>query len=441
MYCLLCSAKTLAVLTIISVVAAASSVCCAQSSTIGLVLVGRVTSPDAAPVRSDVTAYRLTVKDGWLVPLAQCFAQTDAEGRYSCQSLAFGRYFIVASPTGQNPKAAENSPSTALAETFYPSASTLDEADLLDLHPPGIFQADIILRSYSDHSMIVRLTPPSLGAEIAVFAAGKHFELPVHPPLMLFEQGKEASIPASDNEKYHVKIDWGSGSDSTHSVGNTADELFEGTSLHMSPRGFVDIGGSVECESCSSGDSLPDSLLLSPIDSALSKQPGIEIPMDALKTTRIEAGSYSLSLKPDSSFFVSDVSLNGKSQDNSTLVLSAGETILIKIMISHSTARILGRIDGDIHSRREGMVVRSKTGNFVRLVFTEGQPNFVLDGLPPGTYTMSAWRNLDEVPYRDNDLLSMCKNKTIQIEQPSGVQMLELVRNENECWMDQISPL
>jgi hypothetical protein len=97
--------------------------------------------------------------------------------------------------------------------------------------------------------------------------------------------------------------------------------------------------------------------------------------------------------------------------------------------LSREAGEIIGHVSGgEMFGKKISIIVQNSSSGRIRVIETDAQQRFHVDGLSPGTYTLYAWMELKDVLYQNPGFLGRFTKDatTVTVEGKRSVTQVEL---------------
>jgi len=393
------------------------------------VISGRVLDDDGEPVQSaGIQVLRFSYATGKRQLLAVAGASSDDRGEYRVFGLPAGRYYLLATLPG-NPMSRPIESSALIPEAlapfapmYYPGVTELDSASQLTL-PQGAELNDIDF-----HLQRVR----------AVTLRGRLFS-----PIEDFSRGQLQVVLAhnDDNGASYIDravaaVDRSSGKFELRGVGpglywlvasqlNAGRALGGRTPVEVAPpnsqenlaislRQSFDIGGTIEIEGKTPMGLGNAVARLSPAEGlALGTQPMSRIGADgSLRFTGVTPGLWDLTLDPlPQGMWIKSATFGEYDVSSGEIIVTANGRGPLHITLTTSGAQISGTVGQDNHPRAATVVLAPdsdelrRSPRLYRVTSAQDQGAFSFAGVPPGSYKLFAFEEIEPNAWLDPGFL------------------------------------
>jgi hypothetical protein len=391
-------------------------------------IAGRVVDEDGEPLQGvGIQALRFSYANGRRQLVSVSGTSSNDRGEYRIFGLPSGRYLLRASmPGSPMSRQFESGALVPEAQDFYapvyfPGAVDLDSASPISL-AEGAELADVDFRLRKVHAVTVRghLVSPS----------GKFSSSQIEVVL-----AHNDSNFASFIDRVSAFVDPASGKFEVHGVSPgsyilVASQLLAGRSLGgrvpvevnpSSPPEDValpltpafEIAGSVEVEGATRGTLQNLSIRLSPSEGlALGPEPSSKVGSDgSIRLNGVTPGQWSLSVEPlPQGLWIKTESLGNSDGVAGEVNVSESGRGQLRVVLASSGAQISGTVGKEGQPCRATVALAPaapelrSSRNLYRVTNTSDQGLFVLRNVPPGTYKLFAFQEIEPFEWLDPDL-------------------------------------
>src|SRR6187402_500658 len=360
---------------------------------------GKVTSTVGVLAAAKVTVFELVSDDGHLLPFSGCETQTDTAGRYTCTGLPEGKYIVMVRSTSANTDMKSLSQSEQSAITFFPSVSTIDDAERIVLRPHesrlvnvtvprGLISTVSGVLVAHPRRATVQLLMSLKGIELETGITGKYEQ----------ESGRFefTNVPSGD---YVVKADWIINNvDHYGSAAVTANSA-SAKSVVLEETVASGIVGSVSFEEAVA-TLAEGSLSLDCVCSDHVKHFASRVSNGKFVFESVPPGEYALSWNGGPNQFAKAVTVGGEEVSTERISVPAGTSpLLMNVLLSPKGGTLAGVLrDADPSLLPIIVAVSDETG-MIRTSTPDQSLHFALSGLPPGLYHIFGWAKKDEPEY------------------------------------------
>jgi hypothetical protein len=392
------------------------------------VIAGRVVDEDGEPLQGvGIQALRFSYANGRRQLVSVSGTSSNDRGEYRIFGLPAARYLLRASmPGSPMSRPFESGALVPEAQDFYapvyfPGAVDLDSASPISL-AEGAELADVDFRMRKVHAVTVRghLVSPS----------GKFSSSQIEVVL-----AHNDSNFASFIDRVSAFVDPASGKFEVHGVSPgsyilVASQLLAGRSLGgrvpveinpSSPPEDValpltpafEIAGSVEVEGATRGTLQNLSIRLSPSEGlALGPEPSSKVGSDgSIRLAGVTPGLWSLSVEPlPQGLWIKTESLGNSDGVAGEVNVSESGRGQLRVVLASNGAQISGTVGKEGQPCRATVALAPaapelrSSRNLYRVTNTSGQGLFVLRNVPPGTYKLFAFQEIEPFEWLDPEL-------------------------------------
>jgi protocatechuate 3,4-dioxygenase beta subunit len=429
------------------------------------VITGRITDEDSDPI-SGVTVFAQRKKPGKTAREGAASGTTNDLGEYRLSGLFPGQYWIVAMPRpdfrdyNQPPKKSQNAsqdasqdasqgeapPETRYLTTYYPGAYDPMQGSAVTLKAGDEMPANFTLvpaRTYRVRGTVTGVTAGQKPAVELFSKAGDSYQVNANDvgPDGRFE------VRGVGPGSYVVGASLGNESQSLTAKQEITVVAADVEGVKLSPQPSFTISGHLRIEG-SSGDLTHYSANLR--QAQLPDDPGFFMSREAFGTNApadrfgnfqwkdVNPGNYIVQVYggDEQGFFLKSATLGGR--DVRTGFAASGPATLDLVISTKG-----GRIDGSVIEREKDVDSDHPVPNATVVAVpeekyrqiparfltgeTDQQGHFTIRGVPPGSYTLYAWQDLEDEIYRDPDFLkSQEANGTAHKVEEGSSQKIEL---------------
>lgn len=404
-------------------------------------LMGNVLSDRNDSVHAKVTAFRLDVRQGRIVPDMECSTNTDSEGRYQCQRLRPGTYAIVvnfpqrlthARHSAAKSMEAANLPLFAL----YPQSTDLEPADLPHLEAGETRWVDIWVGADLLSTIHVKPAPGAANSHLKISIQGDDFSLPI-PNIGVIASSPDREyllegVPPGTYavaESWHVDGGYRKYGESHEAVGTVTVNQRSPNEITLAEVKLQTVSGSVQYADQVTRRAREVILKVSTNEGATRY--AVPVAKDGSFTfNEVPAGAYDVLLNAKDELYISEASIGGRSIRGTTIEVGDGISLPLTIVAAHTSATITGSLEINGTEPKPGIVVQSLDAHTNLIVPVDTRGSFAVDGLAPGQYRLYGWEDIDSVPYDSPHFLARYANKAVSFELGNSSHLTGL---EVEC--------
>jgi hypothetical protein len=378
-------------------------------------------------VRGEVRLFQEQVKDGSFNLSLRCAARTAAGGAYSCSGLPAGKYVLFAQAalleTSPSTRALSHGVKTGL---FYPYSSSLDGAELLALAPGQIQIIDLTIRPVEVHTIEIKPDPGVASLSVSIWMIGLHGErVPVDSLVGVHLRGGLFQITDVPDGTYWLEARW------FRRVPHDSALLGEMGSAIVEVRGADINEARLNKQTTSTvqgvlawdlSEHVPNRVILEKNIPGQRSRYLAEVQKNGQFAIRdIPEGNYFLSIGNGKRFFVKALDSGQGSVEGDELPVPGGSEVWLRV---YASGRV-GTVEGTVHgaysgaARSEVVAESESSGEFYRAM-ADDSGNYIISGLPPGSYRLYAWPDGRNFPYEDEDSLRWCDGEYSEVNVPEG---------------------
>ncbi len=409
-------------------------------------ITGLVVNSAGVPIPSHVVAYLTGARDGFPTLLAECAAETDLDGRYSCTSVQAGNYLVMVRPNAASSMAQAGlsathnavllpKATTAYSITFYPQATEIDDASRLLVRAGESAVARIVVPSLPVHSVSIELPVNTATSSVKVAIESQDFDLNLKIPVAREGKTGKYLIENLPEGRYVIKGDWFANGADHHGILHLSVNASTQKNQKLDESFAVPVSGSVH-----NADSL---LREYPAALVLEAKPGdvyhkrYEAKVSAegeFEFPAVEPGDYVVRELAGQKSYVAAVSANGQPVANRNIVVpNMQRGLSLSVETGLNSASLSGVVsNAEEHAGGADVMVQSVLSGGISLVKTNDSGLFRLEGLAAGEYRVMAWQDLSNVAYRSSSFLRKTIQKAEVVSLDAGEQSSLLALRLNE---------
>ncbi len=424
-------------------------------------LIGTIHSEQGATIAAEVTAYRLGVQNGEILPHIECSTHASLQGLFQCDRIPAGIYVLVItlppSPSeeeravNQRPSsviglglhgpssaaAANQSPYPTPLFVYYPALDGLQAANLIHLGPRQTQTADVDIDSETMSVLKARQAPGFTTGQVQLFVQGEDFAVPLNVLPAVDELDGSyiwRGIPAGT---YRLVETWTVSGD-MHEAAETVVIPQETTKeISLSSNEFYPVHGMVASENPAASSTVSEVTLDTRTD-GLTRHYGASVQKDgAFVIKDVAGGTYQISFAIGDHMFISEVTVGGRSaNDNALTVNEATSTLPINLMASPSSASISGILELDGTELNPGIVIQSVSTGSGAAIRVQAGGKIALSGLAAGEYRISGWADISAVPFKSPAFLAhyVDRSVTLDLDEDSTVSGVDVVCSKSDLY-------
>ncbi len=363
-------------------------------------------------------------------------AVTDDRGEYRVASLESGRYYVSADARAQ-----EAGELSFYARRFFPGAASLSGAVPLDLAPGANQRANFQLQPEPAFHVRGQVNGAEALAGLIVSlgprASGEAFGGTGFPVRFLGEGRFEVSgvTPGQYTISATGTRD-GALETALQTIAVGAADL-EGVTLTPGP--LASISGRVTIEQKEGAAALrADQVHISFLPEEAITKPVVSIQMKEDRTfanANVPAGDYSVRVNVPEPYYLKSAKAGGLDVAASGFTIPAGGVPPpLEVLIGSNGGEVSGTVS--IQDKPAGncfvLLLRSgsRSPSQDRMAVTDAEGKFMVGAVAPGEYMAYAWRNLEEIEYRNPQALTQYSGESVTVAE-GAKQALALKLNGN----------
>jgi len=407
------------------------------------VIYGRVLDADGDPVaHTVVTASVNGYGQGKRERQEQSQTQTNDRGEYRLYNLFPGKYYVEAMGSGNQyagPQLRGPQP-LALASTFYPSTVDPDQAAPVEL-AAGAEQGSIDVRMRQMRVFAIRgkLPPPDATQSFGINAQPRRpSQNRMSSGFTMSPRGGQWEIQGLEPGSYLVtlmRFETENGrmvpnNTRSHAVVEVADHDVEGVEFISDPD--LEITGALQSTGAKPAPPQELQVSLNPVNGG----PNFSSPVKAdgsFSLSNVLPDIYSVRVDPTPTVYTVSIKLGSQELPNGEVDLRHGGGPLT-VVVANDFAEVEGKVtdaDGNPDPSTNVTFVpdqkRVDWPLFFRNQLADSQGHFLLSSIPPGTYTVFAWKDAPRGAPRDPDFRKPFEKLGISVTlAPGGHQSLDL---------------
>lgn len=381
-------------------------------------IAGRVLDSSSSPLFSRIRLYQLSIEDGQVTRTPSCTTETDQAGRFRCGHLEAGVYIVQALLLPKTYKTDTDKSRIDPVTVYYPGVTDLERAEPVRVKPALENWFDIRVSVPKLHSISAPLRGIPATADLRLEAIGNKVQIDTAiEPRRALDKGVFSFSKVPDGH-YRLSAVWRTGV-VPHRL--EAFVAVSGNDVELVKMGLVQ---PVKLQGSISGDHADQirMVLLYREDNTLPKWIGT-LDHGSFTFAAVPPGKYYFALPVHGSELVSSVSVDGRVTQGAGLEIAEGETHKeVQLAIAPTTTQIVGTVPDTLQSKeRVRVVARSSDTGHVSTVVTDDHGRFSITGLAPGSYSVFAWPESEDPPYRTQEVLNKLEKFSVSASvQPSG---------------------
>ncbi|HUI26189.1 MAG TPA: carboxypeptidase-like regulatory domain-containing protein [Candidatus Kryptonia bacterium] len=411
---------------------------------------GRVTDAVGQPIeRISVRLTCRTLRNGRKIWEPRGMTETDEDGHFRFPSLLPATYYVAVGPSQSEGKilASGEKPTTGLPHVYFPGVPDLASAAPIQLAAGQQYQADFSLAAVPVYSVTGSITgaPPEHGVGVMTLTpSGDDLMLPTKVNSELGTFGLDA-VPAGtytlkamasvENQPLRAeqRITVAANLDNVHLALTPAISI--PVIVHMQSRGASNgstaIGGGISGGWHSHDDRPPISVGLVPnqpnaseVFSSFGQRPG-NSGSNAMLLPNVDPGNYTVSLMPQSPWYVQSATYGQTNVLYDDIIVSAGQSYPLDIVLRDDSASLtisirgLGKPD---HPQAGIVILPQPASKLPPHVLNGVTNNYTEMGLAPGDYLVFAFDRIDSLEYTDPDALAAYASQAAHVTLAAGQQ-------------------
>lgn len=408
-------------------------------------ITGLVVNSAGVPVPGHLVAYRTGARDGFPTLFAECAADTDPDGHYTCTSVAAGNYIIMVRPNLASSAAQAGSSTksdtvispkatTAYATTFYPQVTDIDNASTLPVRAGESAFGRVVVASLPVHSVSIELPVNTAASSVNLATESQDFDLNLNIPVAREAKSGKYIVENLPEGRYVIKGDWfANGTDHRgflHLQVNASTQKSQ-TLEESFP---VPVSGSVHNPDSLSREYPPALLLETKLGDIYHKHYEAKInPEGEFHFPAVEPGEYVLRVLDGQKSYIATSSQNGRPAANQSIVVpNIQRGLSLSVEIKSNSASLSGVVsEAEKPAGGAGVMVQSVASGEISIVKANDSGQFRLEGLAAGDYRVMAWQDLSNLPYRSPAFLKKMAQKAEVVSLDAGEQSSLLSLNES----------
>lgn len=413
-------------------------------------IAGRVTDAEGGPISAQVIVYSRPIENGVESLAAVSSCSTDTSGTYQCKRLLPGKYVVAAqievpvkdvvgcaSDFGKHllssgpslAKASGKPPFSSVSyKLYYPSAANLGEAEAITLRTNDTEFADLIAPDQK-FSTVAGILPSKPGAPVFnILVHGGGYDLLSDAPVQYdATTGQFCSAPLVPGT-YVIQAEWTQAGIRKMFQGSASLGTIPMKNLALTEVRRYRVTGVL---SLNSDDPLrtvamPKSIVLDGTTEQLNWRLAAPIKPDGtFAFPEINDGAYLIHTPLGSASYVAGTTIRGSYSSGDEVMLKGSDpSIGIRVDIRPTYTHVAGKIELDTHSAKEaGLTLVRDVDERVFIARPDSQGLFVFSNLPPGTYRLYAWAELDQVAYRSPRVLEANEAEALTVSLAPDTQL------------------
>lgn len=313
----------------------------------------------------------------------------------------------------------------ALAITFYPGVQEIDEASTLSVLAGENAEGRVVIASSPAHIVFFELPVNTPASSVSLAAESQNFDLTLRISVVRDTKTGKYIAENLPEGRYIVKGDWFANGSDHHGIAHLSLNASTQKTQYIEEEFPVSVSGLVHHEDSTSRD-LPSTLLLESqaggiyskhYEAKIGAQGNFDFPI-------VEPGKYVISVTGGQPSYIASISENSKSVMGDSIVIPNKQGKLsLNVEIKHNTASLSGIVsESDKPVGGVGVLVQAMESGAVSILKTNESGLFRVVGLAAGEYQLSAWQNLENLPYRSPSFLKKLAHKAEIVSLDAGQQ-------------------
>lgn len=378
-------------------------------------LAGRVLTDEGLPLASSVTAYRLDVQKGVVVPTDECSTISTANGEFQCSNLPRGAYLIVVtlprSSTRADQSSEENAPVRLPAFAIYPRDLGLEDFGLLHLVTGQTKWAYITVNTLPNPDITIRQIAGAKRGHIQLSLHDDGFDVPLN--IQGTDAGPDYILKDLPAGGYRVDQVWFS-----KGFERKATAFFSAngnTPLNVVTRKIkmYTISGVVRYPNAAHFES-PTLVLNRYAGDRVLRYTALVHNDGSFTFRHVAAGDYHVFFDLKDHLKVSHLRVNGVSARNVEVDSSMIPQVLT-LDADYATGSISGAVELSGSEPKPGVLIQAVNSHASMIVPIGPRGEFTIRGLPPGEYLLYGWSNIESVPYEEPRFMSRYFQKAVEV--------------------------
>jgi hypothetical protein len=389
---------------------------------------GRVVDSIGDPLPETVSVYRLEVRDGRLFTSTACATSSDKEGLYRCDNLLSGSYIVLVTAL-ESSLGTEGRPSSLLfPTTFYPEETSIDRATRLQISDAQTTWAGVSVRPIRSFRLQGRLPANLPFVVFGISMHGEDFDIPLTKEVVYSDSSGRFTVDDLSEGTYRVTADWFAENVNHHSSGLVVLNAGSQNTIRLDADTTTDVYGAMHYES-DLHPALPSEIVLEgTIDNNRVRYTSHVNAAGQFQFPSVHQGRYELYVQ-DGDTIVQTVSSDSRSISPFEVIVGDSARLLLAVGLSTEAGEIAGHVSGgEVLSKTIPIIVQNLGSGRIRVIETDAQQRFQIDGLSPGDYTLYAWMELEDIQYQNPGFLGRFARDatTVRVEGERSVTDVEL---------------
>jgi hypothetical protein len=414
-------------------------------------LKGTVLSESGMPAHATVTAYRLVVADGRVVPQRACAVESNEDGKFECARLDGGDYVLSIIPeaaeTSHNLVSVQENGIDTKFGSFYIFPSPVGGSIVYFIQVGTGASQSVQVNLEFDPSTKIAFdwgsgsSPHWCQVNWLDQNPRFSFKLPTYEGVCSDKANEDLGVPFG---MYSILESWSVANVRMSATRTVPSQVFPSrstsSSLEVPVRmvGVVGISSEYDAEKWQKKVSSARVVLHRIVGSAEQEWAA---PLDSaghFDFGAIDSGTYEVYLRGVQGLYVESIFGNGRGETSNLVTIPAnGGTVAYEVVTGRTSASIVGTAEIAQDARKPSVLLHQLDGREDYLLQVDDAGHFQAVDIVPGRYRIYAWNDIAQIPYRDERFLDSCKSQAQDVDFSDDTHMVGIVITPADCRFQQ----